>query len=308
MAHFYRIDTIIPATNPAVDLNYVKQFARVSNTVDDAIIASFIMLATEQAEKYLNRAIGTQTIQMSIAHTPVPQTQSSVGNGWFGTGWSAYGYGYGFSNQHAISLFYSPVQQIVSVSRGYWDQYPDTVLTYGVDYVCDLASTPARIKFLIPGTTTSTTYGIDHTSIQYVAGYGFTNLIQITGTASAAETLGLTVGGQTVAVTVNVGDTAQTVIANTQAAIIAIPGTPSAAVLSASMIQLRADNVTVNVGNVPTGLTVTASNPASAVPAGITNAITYLAAYLYQNMADDMAEPPNWFYTMLAPFRVWSFS
>jgi phage tail sheath gpL-like len=177
----------------------------------------------------------------------------------------------------------------------------------------DLASLPARVRIITPAP--SIYPGIDHVSVQYQTGWDATSLIQISGTATATNTLNFLVGNQALAVSVTTGDTPLTVSQGILAAMAAYPSLPAAAILTPSMVQLRGSNPIVTIGNVPSGLTVTNTAPASEIPASIAQAIKLGSKWMYDQVVSSAfnasaygEDLPPFFYHMLQQWKEWSFA
>ncbi len=83
----YKISQIIPPGTNCVSLAEAKAYLRISHANDDALITDFIKAAEAAAEKFMRRAIVTQTYQVT----------------------------YGYLGDNCYSLPYSPAQSVSEV-------------------------------------------------------------------------------------------------------------------------------------------------------------------------------------------------
>jgi len=104
-----------------------------------------------------------------------------------------------------------------------------------------------------------------------------TGSISITGTASAAGSLALYIGGQNVPVAVNAGDTAATIAANVVTALDAVPTLPVSAAAAAGVVTLTALNKGTLGNFIDTELNYFGLANNEQTPAGITVAVTPIA-------------------------------
>lgn len=126
----------------------LKSFLRVSHSAEDTDIASLGKAARAVIEKYLRRALVTQTWKQTMDCFP-------------GT----------------IELKLNPVTSITHV-KYYSTAGTLTTLTVTTDYVSDLAQEPARIIPAYGKSWPSTKYGqLAQVEVQFVAGYGASTVV-----------------------------------------------------------------------------------------------------------------------------------
>lgn len=155
-----------PAVEP-VTVAQARAHCRVDSSYDDTLLAMYITAARVLVEQYLNRALITQTLQFTMAQNQPPGIGPFSVTApifilplWFNwadllTQW--------------IELPRAPLQSVVSVTLGVWDQGTDNQLYAGTDYDVDLTMQPGRILLLNNG---NTAVGQNHLGVEYVAGYG----------------------------------------------------------------------------------------------------------------------------------------
>lgn len=160
-----RLDIVTPAATTPVDVNLVRQHARIDNSDDDIILGLYISTATALTEAYLNRTLITTSYLYTVAETEPPNS------GWplvpspifvlpLGVQWLV-----SHMTQHAIELPRAPIQAVSAVTIGQWGQ-DDTALVEDTDYFVDLTIGRIRMQTEMPVDEK------DHLSFAYTAGYG----------------------------------------------------------------------------------------------------------------------------------------
>lgn len=96
-----------------------------------------------------------------------------------------------------------------------------------------------------------------------------TNVLTITGPATAAGTLSIYVAGQLASVGVNVGDTATVIATNAAAAINALPSCPATAGSAAGVLTITAINLGLAAGDIDVRLNYLGAAANQAIPAGV---------------------------------------
>jgi hypothetical protein len=156
-----------PACEP-VTVDQARRHCRIDATYDDDLLTGYITAARSIAEAYCNRAFITQTLQWTMANSQPPASAwPFVPSGpifvlplWFN--WADIGGSW-------LELPRAPTRGVVSVSMGFWGQYPDTALVADTDYFVDTAMQPGRIRLQNQPTNAQ-----DHVQVQFIAGYGAT--------------------------------------------------------------------------------------------------------------------------------------
>jgi len=131
-----------PSTEPVLKADVKGQLRIVDFTDDDDMIDVLILASREAVEKYLGRALITQTLQIFFDCFP-------------GT----------------IEIPYSPLQSVTHVK--YYDADGDQQTLSSSVYQADLVSVPGRIETAYGETWPSTRSGkLNTVEVQYAAGYG----------------------------------------------------------------------------------------------------------------------------------------
>jgi hypothetical protein len=159
--------TVAPAV-PPVSLSVIRPHCRIDTLDYDPLLAIYIQTATSLAESYLDRALITRQLSLTVARSGQPQQWPMV----YVPIILPLGLEYAFnlSNHRHVELLRSPVQAVASVSQGFWGA-DDVALTQGTDYDLDLTTDPARIRLY--GSAFYETNS-DHLTVNYTAGYGDT--------------------------------------------------------------------------------------------------------------------------------------
>jgi len=133
---------ITDAAVEPITLEEAKAHLRVDHTDDDEWIARFIRASRRNAERFLSRALITQTWEMVIDSLPDVAP-------------------------YAVKIPYPPLQSVVSIK---YDGEDGVEVEYGVDsYDVDTVSEPG---WVVPATTWPTTIeAINAVRIRFIAGY-----------------------------------------------------------------------------------------------------------------------------------------
>lgn len=147
-----------PATEP-VTLEEAKQWARIDDTTDDALIAALVTTAKQAVELYLKRALITQTIKLSV---DLESGRTPWVSGYF---------------EMPVSAFFDPLPRQIELARPPI-QSISSVVTYST---ANTSSTYSPAKYtridsrLVLNDTAewpSDLRGVGTCEITYVAGYG----------------------------------------------------------------------------------------------------------------------------------------
>lgn len=156
-----------PAISP-VDTDLALRHARIDSDGEVDLFEIYLSAATSEIEKYLGRALITQTLNWTIS-------QSHSNTAWpyaiapISMAAPAYDWMMRQLSANIIEVPYAPIQSIVSVTTGEWGS-SDTTLVAGDDYTTDLTMDPARLRL-----NSAYSWGTyNHLSITYLAGYGST--------------------------------------------------------------------------------------------------------------------------------------
>jgi len=128
---------VITPPAPLASLDQVRRHCRVDSTYDDDLLASYLVAATEWAERYCNRAFLRQTLLYSITNAPAPTTTPYVPVSLivFPLNWPPY-------IPQPVQLPRAPCVQLLEVLQGPVDQMevvpPD-------HYIANLGVEPARV-------------------------------------------------------------------------------------------------------------------------------------------------------------------
>lgn len=144
-----------PAAEP-VSVVTARAHLRIDHTFDDALLAIYIATAREQAEKFLGRALITQTLRWTLAQADDRRPRGP------------------FRLRGTIELPRAPVQSISSVIVTDADGVT-TNLVSG-DYMIDLTLEPARLDIddaaVLTGGNVIRGTDLQHIAVTFVAGYG----------------------------------------------------------------------------------------------------------------------------------------
>ncbi|MDO9711972.1 head-tail connector protein [Paracraurococcus lichenis] len=157
---------ITPPAVQAVDLDFAIRHARIDSDAERDLFAMYLDSATALVEKYLGRALITQTLRWSVSETR-PNGSWPFPYPTYNTVPLAYVWTYRQLDSGIVELPYSPVQSIVTVTRGEWTA-GDTTLVDGVDFDADLGSEPARLRLRFGYSSAA----YNHLAVTYTAGYG----------------------------------------------------------------------------------------------------------------------------------------
>jgi len=130
-----------PVTEP-ISLNEAKLHLRVAHNDDDTYIQSLISVARDHIEQDIQRAIATQTWELTMTTFP--------------------------TDTNVITLYFGPVQSIVSIIYDDADGVAQTMDP--ATYWLDTSWLPAKLMGINAWPATSTTS--EAVRVQYVAGYG----------------------------------------------------------------------------------------------------------------------------------------
>lgn len=164
MRGLLRIPVVItaPATQP-VTLDAVKNFARITATTDDYMLAGFIAAATEMAELYTGRALITRTLQLTLDRFP---RNLAATPWWNGTVQGPVGLLQGYPDP--IILPNPPLQAVTGITT-FDENDADTTVdptTYRIDTVA------GRIILKAGQSWPTSLRDEDAVQIAYTAGYG----------------------------------------------------------------------------------------------------------------------------------------
>lgn len=157
------VTLVTPPTTEPVSLGEVKGWIKVDTNADDALLQTMISAARESAEKYLKRALITQTQRVTL---DLPQAN------WIdalpdGT------YDFPITASYAdipriIELPYKPLQSVTSIVT--YDT-ANTASTYSAsNYFVDTAN--GRVALNSTASWPSNLRGVNAVAVTYVAGYG----------------------------------------------------------------------------------------------------------------------------------------
>lgn len=143
------LQVIVPITTEPISLTIAKAHLRVIDTVEDNLISNLIKVARETAENITNRALATQTLELTLPEFP-------IGN---------------------IRLPRSPIQGVTSIK--YKDSTGLIDTTWPAEnYIVDTAMEPVEIALAYGKTYPSfIEYPSGAIKIIYVAGYNTTTNI-----------------------------------------------------------------------------------------------------------------------------------
>lgn len=127
--------------NEIFTLQEVKDYLKVDDSTEDALITTLLQSARQAAERYLNQALITQTITEKL-------------------------------DRLQLSTIYLSVSPVISVSSFQYADSQNTTQTFNSsNYIVDNFEKPARLS-LASGKTWPTLYGnINDVTITYTAGY-----------------------------------------------------------------------------------------------------------------------------------------
>lgn len=155
------LHVVTPTSVNAVDIDFAMKHGRDIPDSESDLFELYLASATTLVEKYLGRALITQTLRWTISETRGAHSAAGI----MPVNWNVASLSRG-----VVEIPYSPVQSVISVKTGEWDA-DDATLVAGTDYWVDLSMDPARLKLasnLLWGT-------YNHLAITYVAGYGSTS-------------------------------------------------------------------------------------------------------------------------------------
>ena len=158
--------TVPPASEPAT-IDLVRQHCRIDNSSDDALLAGYLTAARTMAERYLSRALITQTLRYMMM--PEPPLQPA---------WHHF--------RNPLQLPRAPAQSIVAVTilddRGNATVVPAATLPITpppfAGYIADLAMVPPQIRIgpdtVLVDNRTLREASLQHVQVDFVGGYGNT--------------------------------------------------------------------------------------------------------------------------------------
>lgn len=160
------IGVLTPPTVEPVSVDLARQHCRIDHSSDDVLLARYLRTARGRAERFLGRALITQTLRWVMRHEPprgalpaLPMAMmvwpliESMPQLW----------------DQQINLPRSPVQQVTNVVIMDRDGTTST-LVQGTDYTVDTLLEPARLRLC----TVTYPVWVEHIEIDFVAGYGAT--------------------------------------------------------------------------------------------------------------------------------------
>jgi uncharacterized phiE125 gp8 family phage protein len=155
-----------PMVEPAA-IDLVRQHCRIDHGSDDALLAGYLSAARIMAERYLSRALITQTLRFTMM--PEPPLRPA---------WHYF--------RNPLVLPRAPVQSIVSVTildaDGNGTMVPATAVPITpppfMGFIADLDLVPARVRIgrdtVLSDKRTLYHAGLGHVQVDFVAGYGDT--------------------------------------------------------------------------------------------------------------------------------------
>ena len=150
----------------AVDLDDVKNYLKVTGSAEDADITAFIYSATEVIERYLHRALLTQTWSLWLDRFPGSFNFDSLHDGVQEGKLSEY-----FQGQSYIDIPLFPLQSV-----SFLKTYDDDGTAYTMsssEYIVDTVSEPGRLSLKTSTTWPSTELRpVNGIEIRFLAGYG----------------------------------------------------------------------------------------------------------------------------------------
>lgn len=152
-----------PPASPVVPTGLAKQHLRIDGVTEDTLVALYAQTATELAERFLNRALITQTLTWTFK----PQADNYPEGYLRGRAYPMLP-GMMSYDGRMIELPRPIVQSVSSVNI---TDNAGTV-TALTNYRLDTSLQPARINLGLDLVTTPITYPIENVQIVYVAGYG----------------------------------------------------------------------------------------------------------------------------------------
>jgi len=160
---------VVQITKPSEDvvsLEDVKNFLRIDFNDDDLFLISQIKMATNAAEKYLNSALVTRTLELSLDR--LPEYEQNLREGlWTGPYMS-------FVKEY-IDLPFSPVVSVTSI-KTFNDNDDETTVPQSY-YILDNYRKPARVVLRNGQTWPDATREVNSLIIRYEAGYGNASVV-----------------------------------------------------------------------------------------------------------------------------------
>lgn len=159
----YSSTLITPPSSEPVTVADVKAWARISSDDEDVLLGSLIIAARQEAEKYLKRALITQTWEYTLDNIP-SYFDSIIGDGVYELPVNVLYEGL----PKSITLPYAPIQSITSVTTY---NLENTGTVYSSDnYTLDVAG--SRLVLDYSAIWPSDLRNKASLVIRYVAGYG----------------------------------------------------------------------------------------------------------------------------------------
>ena len=157
------IALITAPTSEPVTLAEVKAWARIDSTDEDALINSLIISARQEVEKYLKRALITQTLELTLDMIK-SAADNFIGDGTYDIAITELYSGL----PREITLPYAPIQSITSVTT--YDLSNTSAVYSSANYTLDIAGSRFVLNYGAIWTT-NLRYSAS-VKIRYLAGYG----------------------------------------------------------------------------------------------------------------------------------------
>lgn len=151
-----------PPTIEPVDFAELKEFARIDHDAEDNLLKKLIITAREAAEKYTNRALITQTWEMSFDFWANEYDEKRCNCDDLGELLNICG-------GNPLELDNPPLQSIVEIRT--LDNDGNSIVVSSDDYIIDIRAEPGVISAI---TIPSGTRDIKAIEVEYIAGYGNT--------------------------------------------------------------------------------------------------------------------------------------
>lgn len=302
-----------PQTEPAT-IDTLRKHLRIDQDFDDDLLAIYLATARDQAERFLNRALVTQSLQWFLKR----ESDNRQGHGW--GEWDDSGGGFGLwtgpywaqgRRREAIELPRPPCQSIQSVSL--LDRVGNTTAAVALTQASSAGATTLQFASVgFPGFIGNGTFLADLTS----------NAIPLGATVSgtpvvAAPNVTATLSSPLIG-NVGIGDA---IIFSSKAPTLPlpVPGTTPAPSPSLYLADLDLDparlrlnwsilselgTVEQPIQHIEVDFTAGYGSDGTKVPPSIISAILQLATFLYERRGDDGGEMPEFIRSLLWTDRI----